>query len=312
MSSEEGMKTQKNILIAFILNLIFSIFEFVGGIFTGSVAILSDAVHDLGDSASIGASFFLERKSKKQPDEKYTYGYLRYSVLGGVITTVILLFGSCAVIYNAILRIINPTPINYNGMIIFAVIGVIVNFTAAYFTREGDSINQRAVNLHMLEDVLGWVVVLIGAIVMKFTNFSLIDPILSISVSLFILVNALKNLKQVLDLFLEKAPEGIPVNEIKEHIEEIDDVIEAHHIHLRSIDGYRNYATLHIVISKGADTHIIKKAVRRELLEHKISHSTIEIEFEGEECLEKVCHICSDRAGHHHHVHHHHVHHHHH
>ncbi len=304
------MKTQKNILIAFILNLIFSIFEFFGGIFTGSVAILSDAIHDLGDSASIGASFILEKKSKKQPDAKYTYGYLRYSVLGGVITTTILLFGSCAVIYNAILRIISPTPINYNGMIIFAVVGVAVNFLAAYFTREGDSINQKAVNLHMLEDVLGWVVVLIGAIVMKFTNFSLIDPILSICVSLFILINALKNLKQVLNLFLEKAPEGISVNEIKEHIEEIDNVIEAHHIHLRSIDGYHNYATLHIVTKKGADNHAIKDAVRHELSEHKISHSTIEIESEGEECHERECHIIEDADGHHHH--HHHGHHHHH
>ena len=304
------MKTQKNILIAFILNLIFSIFEFIGGIFTGSVAILSDAIHDLGDSASIGASFFLERKSRKQPDEKYTYGYLRYSVLGGVITTVILLLGSCAVIYNAILRIIDPMSIDYNGMIFFAIVGIVVNFLAAYFTREGDSINQKAVNLHMLEDVLGWVEVLIGAIVMKFTDISIIDPILSICVSLFIFINALKNLKQVLDLFLEKVPEGICIHEIKEHIEEIDGVLETHHIHLRSVDGYHNYATLHIVISNGADAHTIKESVRHELSEHKISHSTIEIESEGEECHERECHIIADADGHHHHYHHGHHHHH--
>ena len=128
------MKTDTNILMAFILNLAFSVFEFVGGIFTGSVAIVSDAVHDIGDAASIGISYFLERKSKKQPDETYTYGYARYSVIGGVITTLILLFGSVMVIYNAITRIIDPTPINYNGMIIFAVIGAVVNFLAAFFT----------------------------------------------------------------------------------------------------------------------------------------------------------------------------------
>ena len=301
------MKTQKNIFIAFILNLTFSIFEFIGGIFTGSVAILSDAIHDLGDSVSIGISFLLEKKSKKQPDDKYTYGYLRYSVLGGAITTVVLLVGSCIVIYNAILRIIEPTPINYNGMIIFAVVGVVVNFLAAYFTRDGDSINQKAVNLHMLEDVLGWVVVLIGAIVMRFTNISIIDPILSICVSLFILLSALKNLKQVLDLFLEKTPESISVNEIKEHIKKIDGVTEAHHIHVRSIDGYHNYATLHIVTANGADTHAIKEAVREELYEHNISHATIETESFNEECNERVCHICADSEGqHHHHGHHHH------
>jgi len=139
------MKSEKNIFIAFILNFAFSIFEFVGGILTGSVAILSDAVHDVGDAISIGASFFLEKKSKKQPDEKYTYGYGRYSVIGSVITTLILLVGSLIVIYNAIGRIISPAEINYNGMIIFALVGVCVNFFAALFTRHGDSLNQKAV-----------------------------------------------------------------------------------------------------------------------------------------------------------------------
>ena len=198
------MKTTRNILIAFILNFAFSVFEFVGGLFTGSVAIVSDAVHDIGDAASIGISYFLERKSKKQPDETYTYGYARFSVIGSVITTLILLFGSCVVIYNAIQRILTPTPIHYNGMIVFAIVGVVVNLAAALFTREGHSLNQKAVNLHMLEDVLGWIVVLVGAIVMRFTDFALIDPLMSIGVAVFILINAVGNLKEVLDLFLEK------------------------------------------------------------------------------------------------------------
>ena len=198
------MKTERNIFFAFILNLLFSVFEFIGGIFTSSVAIISDAIHDIGDSASIGVSFFLEKKSKKQPDEKYTYGYARYSVLGGVITTFILLFGSAMVIYNAILRIINPVEINYNGMIIFAIVGVCVNFGAALLTRDGDSLNQKAVNLHMLEDVLGWIVVLVGAIVMRFTDFYVIDPLMSIGVAMFIFINALKNMKEYIDEFKEE------------------------------------------------------------------------------------------------------------
>ena len=188
------MKEEKNIFIAFILNLSFSIFEFIGGIFTGSIAILSDSVHDIGDAASIGAAFFLEKKSKKQPDEKYTYGYRRYSVIGSVITTLILLFGSAMVIYSAILRIITPADINYNGMIIFAIVGVCVNLAAAFMTREGDSLNQKAVNLHMLEDVLGWLVVLVGAVVMRFTDISIIDPLMSIAVSALIFLNAIKNI----------------------------------------------------------------------------------------------------------------------
>ena len=186
------MKTEKNILIAFLLNLGFSVFEFFGGIFTGSVAILSDALHDLGDAISIGISWYFERLSKKQPDKKYTYGYKRYSVLGGLITTTVLIVGSLIVIFNAISRVFNPVSINYNGMIIFALIGASVNLCAAFFTKDGDSLNQKAVNLHMLEDVLGWLVVLAGAVIMRFTDIKIIDPILSLVVAVFILINSIK------------------------------------------------------------------------------------------------------------------------
>ena len=297
------MKTEKNILIAFILNLVFSIFEFVGGIFTGSVAIVSDAIHDIGDAASIGISYFLEKKSTQKPDSKYTYGYVRYSVIGSVITTLILLFGSASVIFNAVHKIFNPTEINYNGMIIFAVVGAVVNFGAAYITREGDSLNQKAVNLHMLEDVLGWIVVLIGAVVMRFTDFAIIDPIMSIGVALFILINATKNLKEVLDLFLEKTPSGIDVEEIKEHICSIDGVLDAHHIHIWSMDGQSNFATMHIVTN--SDAHKIKELIREELSEHGIVHATLELEAEGEHCHEKNCDIkINSNSGHHHHHHH--------
>ncbi len=299
------MKTEKNILVAFILNFAFSIFEFFGGIFTGSVAIISDAVHDIGDAASIGLSFFLEKKSRKQPDEKYTYGYARFSVLGGAITTLILLVGSCLVIYNAVHRIINPVEINYNGMIIFAVVGVCVNLAAAFFTREGGSLNQRAVNLHMLEDVLGWIVVLIGAIVMRFTDFYIIDPIMSIGVAAFILVNSLKNFKEVIDLFLEKAPMSIKINELKEHISHVDGVLGVHHIHIWSMDGRKIYATMHVVVNGNHSE--IKAKIREELSEHGITHATLELEAEGETCSEEHCHIeIDEHSGHHHHHHHHH------
>ena len=298
------MKTEKNILIAFILNLAFSVFEFIGGIFTGSVAIVSDAVHDLGDAVSIGASYFLEKKSKKQPDEKYTYGYARYSVIGGVITTLILLFGSVVVIFNALNRIANPTEINYDGMIVFAVIGASVNFGAAFLTRDGDSLNQKAVYLHMIEDVLGWVVVLVGAIVMRFTNFAFIDPIMSIGVAVFILANAIKNLKEAVDLFLEKTPHGVEVEEIREHIAEIDGVLDVHHIHIWSMDGQTNYTTMHIVTD--SDSHQIKEKVREELQEHGILHATLELETSNEHCHEKYCHVEISKASSRHYHHHHH------
>ena len=296
------MKTERNILIAFALNLAFSIFEFIGGVMTGSVAILSDAIHDMGDAASVGLSWFLEKKSKRKPDEVYTYGYARYSVMGSMITTLILLFGSVAVVVNAVGRLFAPVEIHYNGMILFAIAGICVNFCAAWFTREGDSLNQKAVNLHMLEDVLGWAVVLLGAIVMRLTDFALLDPLMSIGVAVFIFVSAIGNLKEALDLFLEKIPRGISVSEIRAHIMEVEGVLDVHHIHLWSVDGRNHSATMHIVTN--ADPHRIKEAVRAELQEHGIGHTTLELESEGECCHDETCHTQFHTSSTHHHHHH--------
>lgn len=294
------MKTEKNILIAFILNISFSIFELIGGLFTNSISILSDAIHDFGDALSIGLSLILEKISKKNPDSNYTYGYARYSILGALITTTILTVGSIFVIISSIKRIISPEDINYNGMIIFAIFGVIINFLAAYFTKDGHSVNQKAVNLHMLEDVLGWVVVLIGSILMKFTDIRLIDSIMSIGVALFILINAFKNLKSILDLFLEKTPTNINVEELKKHLLKIKEIKDIHHIHVWSLDGNNNYSTMHIVTDT-KDPVKLKKAVRNEMLEHNIIHTTIEIEGSDEKCLDKECHVDIKTSHHHHH-----------
>ena len=298
------MKTARNILIAFLLNLTFSVFELLGGMMTGSVAIISDAVHDAGDTLSIGISYLLERKSRKQPDETYTYGYARYSVLGGLITNLILLMGSVAVICNALVKMFDPTDIHYDGMILFAVVGVCVNFCAAYFTRNGDSLNQKAVNLHMLEDVLGWAVVLAGALVMRFTDFSFIDPLMSIGVSIFILIHAIRNLKEAGDVFLEKAPRHIEVSEIEKYMKEIEGVSDVHHIHLWTIDGKNNFATMHIVTD--SDPHAIKHRIREGLKRLGIGHATIEIETSLEDCHETHCHTehysptgCSHHHGYH-------------
>ncbi len=290
-------KTEKNILLAFILNLSFSIFEFIGGSLTNSIAIASDAIHDIGDAISIGISYFLEKISKRKADNKYTYGYIRYSVIGSLITTIILFVGSCFIIYNAIYRIITPTGINYNGMLVLAIVGVIVNFFAAYYTKDGDSLNQKSVNLHMLEDVLGWVIVLIGAILIKFTDIKLIDPILSIIVSLFILIQACCNLKAILDLFLEKIPKGISVDQIRKNLLKINGVIDIHHIHIWSIDGYKNYATMHIVSDLKTDN--LKKLIKDELRKQGICHATLELENVDETCNDKSCHFDIKHLNHH-------------
>lgn len=286
-SHHHAYKTEKNILIAFLLNAGFSIFEFVCGIITGSIAITSDAVHDLGDALSIGIAYGLERKSKKGPDAKHTYGYARYSLVGSIITTVILLVGSSFVIYEAIRRIADPVEVNYDGMIIFAIIGLVINSIASYVTRDGDSLNQKSVNLHMLEDVLGWAVVLIGSIVMKFTGIAAIDPILSLGVAIFILIEATKNLREIVKIFLEITPKDIDLEEIKMDIKHVKGVVDIHHIHVRSINGEKNHATLHVVVKKYDKN--IKNTVKEVLKKHNISHSVIEIEQADEECQEKIC-----------------------
>jgi cobalt-zinc-cadmium efflux system protein len=293
------MKTEKRILIAFLLNLCFSVFEFVGGVITGSVAIWSDALHDFGDALGIGMSWLLERKSKQQPDDSHTYGYARYSVLGSLITTVILLLGSVAVIGRGVDRILHPVPVDHKGMILFALVGVLTNGLAAYMTREGDSLNRKAVNLHMLEDVLGWAVVLLGAIVMGFTDLTVLDPILSMAVAAFILFHAVRNLKQVLELFLAKTPKGIRVQEIKAHLLKLNGIQDVHHIHLWSMDAQRSYATMHIVTD--GEAHTVKARVREELREHGIVHATLELETPQEECHERHCHTAPPEKPHHHH-----------
>ena len=204
-------------------------------------------------------------------------------------------------IIGAIKRLFNPVDVNYSGMIVFAVIGVVLNFIAAYVTKDGDSINQKSVNLHMLEDVLGWIVVLIGAIIMNFTDIKILDSIMSVGVAIFILIHSLENLKDVVDLFLEKTPKDVDIEELRNHLLKIKDVIDIHHIHVWSIDGFNNYATMHIV-SKAKDISSVKKKIREELSEHNICHAILETEDEA--CDDVECHVELGNHPHHHHHHH--------
>ncbi len=287
--SHQTYQSVRNILIAFLLNLGFSIYEFIGGFFTGSTAIISDSIHDFGDALSIGISFFLEKKSARRPDSHYTYGYVRYSLVGGMITTLILLLGSIFVITNAIIRLFNPVEINYDGMILLAIIGVVINSAATYITHRGNSLNQKSVNLHMLEDVLGWAVVLVGAIIMRFTNIYYLDSILSILVAIFIFYHAIKNFYSILSIFLEKTPDNISITNLAKQLNQISEVQSIHHLHIWSLDGYHNYATLHVVTNSPSAK--LKQDIRRQLKLHEIHHVTIELENPKEQCNEHECRI---------------------
>ncbi len=289
------MNSQKNMYLAFLLNLFFSVFELVGGVLTGSVAILSDAVHDLGDAASIGFACALEKKSTRPPDDTHTYGYGRYAALGGLLTTLILVVGSGVAIYGAIRRLIHPTAIHYDGMLLFAAVGVIVNAAAAVLTRHGDTLNRRAVNLHMLEDVLGWVVVLLGAIVMRFTDFTMLDSLLSIGVAVFILVHAIGHLREAPELFLDRTPRDLTTDDLRARVGEVEGVIKVHHIHLRALSEQTCDATLHIVTE--GDPQAVKAEIRRCLAEMGIGHVTIEVDTADEAGVD-TCPLATTNTSH--------------
>lgn len=289
MSKKHSHQPQHQILLAFLLNFGFSIYEFIGGSFTGSTAIMSDAVHDFGDAISIGLAYFFEKKSTKHPNEYYTYGYIRYSLVGGLLTTLILLIGSTFVIYNAVVHLLNPAPINYGGMTILAIIGVIVNLIATYITRDKNSLNQRSVNLHMLEDVLGWAVVLAGTIIMSLTDITYLDPILSILVALFILKHALVNLNEIFAVFLEKTPANISLAKIKKQLLEISTIKDIHHLHIWSLDGVHHCATLHVITPQ--PNAKLKHQISSILAKQQISHLTIEFEDLNEHCTTQKCQI---------------------
>lgn len=215
----------KNLIIAFILNLSFSLLEFFGGIFSGSTAILSDALHDLGDGLTIGISLILEKLSKKPADKKYNLGYGRFSLLGSFITCSVLLTGSLLTFCNGIYRLFNPQKINVDLMLIFAILGFSVNLFASVLTHKGHNHNHRAINLHMLEDLLGWLSVLLGAIIMKLFSLPFIDPLLSVIISVCIFISALKEARDTFAFFLlkcpipyekvEKALKGYPFSDLK-------------------------------------------------------------------------------------------------
>lgn len=275
-----------NIGVAFFLNLIFTIIEVVGGLYTNSIAILSDAVHDAGDCLSIGVSWYLQRVARREADEEYSYGYQRYSVLGALITGSVLVAGMVVIFSKAIPRLSDPQPVRSEGMIALAFLGIAVNGAAAYRASRGSSLNESIVSWHLLEDVLGWIAVLVGALAIRFWNKPIIDPILSIAISLFVLVNVLRRMARVFRVFLQKAPEGFDLASFNEKILKRPKVVSTHHIHSWSLDGERHVLTAHVVMDSSTEREeaLDLKRFIRETAGEDFDHFTVELEYEGEEC----------------------------
>ena len=277
----------KNLKIAFFLNLGFTILEIIGGLWTNSVAILSDALHDLGDSLSLGISWFLNKKSQKEATTKFTFGYSRFSLLGALINSLVLIGGSIYIIIEAIGRFFDPQHSNAEGMILFAIIGISVNGYAAWKLSSGKSLNEKVVSWHLLEDVLGWVAVLIVAIVLLFKDIHYLDPALSLLITLYILFNVIKRLKETLEVFLQCTPTEIDPEKIKIQLSAIENVLSLHHMHVWSLDGEHHVFTTHLKLQNinSFDQIIsVKKRAKEMLKQYNFSHYTIEIELDKESC----------------------------
>ncbi|CAL65016.1 cation diffusion facilitator family transporter [Christiangramia forsetii] len=288
MAHEHSHKQSgKNLKLAFFLNLAFTILEFIGGMYVNSIAIISDAVHDLGDSLSLGTSWYLDKKSKQGANAQFSFGYRRFSLLGALINSVVLIAGSVYVIYEAVGRILEPQHSDAQGMIIFAIVGVAVNGYAAYKLSGGKSMNEKVVSWHLLEDVLGWVAVLIVAIVLYFKDIHYLDPALSLLITLYILYNVIIRLKDTLFVFLQGVPKDIDLDEIKSKIREIENVSSLHHTHLWSLEGEHHVFTSHIKLNNIKELGqiiTIKEKIRNILKDYNFDHYTIETELDEETC----------------------------
>ena len=280
----------QNLKLAFFLNLIFTVIELIGGLYVNSVAIISDAVHDLGDSLSLGTAWYLDNKSKKHADQRFTFGYARFSLLGALINSVVLIAGSIYVIYEAVGRILNPEHTDALGMVGFAVVGVLVNGYAAWKLSGGKSMNEQVVSWHLLEDVLGWVAVLIVAIVLLFKDIHYLDPALSILITIYILWNVVRRLRKTLFIFLQGAPKNIDLRSIEKSITNIDQVDSLHHMHIWSLEGEHNVFTTHVKlnpIQKLEELANVKQHIKDILQEYSFEHFTIETELHDENCALK-------------------------
>ncbi|OQY53126.1 MAG: cation transporter [Candidatus Parabeggiatoa sp. nov. 2] len=291
MSHHHHHHAASNIKVAFFLNFFFTLLEIVGGLWTNSVAILSDALHDFGDSVALGLSWYLANVSQKKRDDKFSYGYKRFSLLGALISSIILLLGSTIILLEAIPRIIHPESVYVEGMVLLAILGVAVNGIAVLRLRGGKTQNERVVMLHLLEDALGWIAVLVVAVVMLFVDLPVLDPILSVAITLYILWNVFKNLRETVNVFLQAIPSSINTEQLETILTEKLPIRSIHDWHLWTMDGEYNVLSFHVVVADNMESEKIvglKKQIRQILKQHNIQHTTIEIEFENE-----LCELCN-------------------
>ena len=304
------MSSKFAVWLAFVLNFSFAIIEFIFGGLFGSSAILADAVHDLGDSLAIGISAFLESISNREEDSHYTLGYKRFSLLGAILTAVILITGSSLVILENISKLIEPQPVDHEGMLWLGVIAIAINLTASLIVRKGQTKSESILSLHFLEDTLGWLAVIVVAIILRYTDWYFLDPVLSLLISAFILSKALPRFWSTLKIFLDAVPEGVDIQQVKSDLEQLEHVASINQLNLWTMDGLEKNAIVHVCLKRMEQMEVCKEAIRALLKERGFQNVTIEVDEDlathrsHKRNIEEL--EASQSHGHDHHHHHHH------
>lgn len=272
------MTTNRAVWLAFFLNLSFTIVEFIAGGVFGSSTVLADSVHDLGDAIAIGLSAYLETISNREEDSHYTLGYKRFSLLGALITAVILMTGSVFVILENITKLFNPQPVNDEGILWLGIIAVTINVLASLVVRKGKTKNESILSLHFLEDTLGWLAVILMAIILRFTDWYILDPLLSLVISFFILSKAIPRFWSTLKIFLDAVPEGVDIEQVKSDLEQLDHVASVNQLNLWTMDGLEKNAIVHVCLKKVEHMEVCKEAIRAMLKDYGFQNITIEVD----------------------------------
>ena len=272
------MKSKYAVWLAFFLNLSYAIVEFIAGGIFGSSAVLADSVHDLGDAIAIGISAFLETISNREEDSHYTLGYKRFSLLGALVTAVILMTGSVLVILENITKLVHTQPVNDEGILWLGIIAVSINVLASLVVRKGKTKNESILSLHFLEDTLGWVAIILMAIVLRFTDWYILDPLLSLVISIFILSKAIPRFWSTLKIFLDSVPEGVDIKQVKSDLEQLDHVASINQLNLWTMDGLEKNAIVHVCLKEIEQMEVCKESIRTLLKDCGFQNITIEVD----------------------------------
>lgn len=270
------MKSSQKMMIAFLLNLSFAIIEVVFGLVFNSSAVLADAVHDTGDALAIGLSALLEKISNKKEDRHYTLGYKRYSLLGAILTSIILIIGSILVLWENIPKIFAPEPVDYNGMLVLGIVAILVNLAASKVVSHGHSHNESILSLHFLEDILGWLAVILVSIVLRFTDWYFLDPLLSLLIAGFILSQALPKFWDNIKIFLDHVPSDVDLGQFYQELESLDNVQDIAQLNVWTTDGIEKYAMIHVCLKETEQSQETRQAIHQLVKSFGIVCATIE------------------------------------